>query len=500
MNLKKQTICRIFLFCILVLSNSLLNAQSPSKDSLLVQIKTLRSKGVHATQSKAYVDFLNQLALKYRYRNADSIKVLSDEAFLLSSKMSYPEGKAFALLRRGDYYADTGLEEKAFKEYKKSKQLAFSLNQPKLKVEVLKSIASQEFLSQNLNKAVLTYYEAIDLACKNDLKELEARLRHNLGYCYYSYKLYDEAQIEYLVADSLNTLLGDNNLKAMTSSNIALNALDKGDWELSHTYNEASIALLEKRNEPLWLSRAFRVKARFYHKTNEFKTAQKWIRKSDSTLSKVSNARDQMEIDNIHSTILINLGDLNSAKKYALKVLKKALEFKDSIFQIRSYGNLERIEEQLGRTDSAYTYHKKSLQIKSLLNENHQVQNIVLLRAKMNFIEEKEALRLENFQNNLTQQKYFQWTTAALLALIILALIMYSSKVKEQRLNEELKEKSKTLAASEMDLKKTNANQKTLFSIVGHDLKGPISSLRELLSLMANEEDKEVLIKIYCLS
>jgi signal transduction histidine kinase len=472
-----------------------LTAQKEAKDSLELQIQILRNREPQNLQNKIYVDLLNELAKHYRFRHADSIKLLSDEALFLSTKIGYKKGKALALVRIGDYYSDIGHEEKAFENYNESKEIAFSLDFPKLKAQVLKSLAFQEFLSQNLNNAVLTFYEAIDIASQNNLIALEARLRHTLGYSYYTYKLFDEAQLEYLIADSLwNRVPGVNHFKAITISNIALNAMDKGDLDFGNTYNEISIDLLNKGNEPLWLSRAFRVKARYFFYKKKFKLARKWIRKSDSTLGKISYTRDHMELDFLESKVLLNLDSLILAKKLIKRVLEKAMINKDSFYLVQSYESLEKIEELSGQTESAYAYHKKSTQIKSLLKENDKVQNIVLLRAKMNFVKEKEALRLENFKINHTQQKYLQWIIVGLLVSIIISFIMYESNKRDKLLNKQLKDKTADLESRELQLRELNTTQEKLFSIVGHDLKGPISSLKELLKVMSNENDKEKLL------
>lgn len=490
MILKKRITFGVSFFLLLLCSKSILHAQNSSKADVLLQIKNLRQTGPQTTESQTYVDLLCQLAKKYRYRHADSIKLLSEEALAIASKINYPRGKAYAILRKGDYYADTGREGDAIVEYNKSKDLAFALNYPELKAEVLKSIAFLEFLRQNLNNSVLTYYEGIDIASRNRLYEVEARLRHNLGYCYFSYKLYDEAQIEYLVADSLwNRVEIDHPLRAMTLSNIGLNAIEKGDIEFGNIYNNKSVELFKNTGEVLWLSRALRVRARYYLKKKHYEEAEIWIKSSDSLLKKLYNPRDQMQIDIIHADILTHLGRLDSAKYYSLKALRKSLDFKDSITQIKSYSNLEKIAEQTGHIDSAYAYYKKQSVIKSLLNENNEIQNTILLRAKSDFVKEKETIRLANLERRLTQQKYFQWSLGALVVSVIIAYIMYQSNRRERRLNKKLEEKSNSLAISESVLKKTNANQKTLFSIVGHDLKGPISSLRELLKVMSTEED-----------
>lgn len=155
----------------------------------------------------------------------------------------------------------------------------------------------------------------VEIAHKNKFYELEAKLRHNLGYCYSYYKLYDEALVEYIIADCLwNLAKSDSYQKASTMANIALNAIEKGDLNLGKTYSEKSIAILEKHNDPLWLSRAYRTQCQYFINKQDYKTALNWIKKSDSILSKLYNPRDQMEIDLIRSTILTNLEHLNEAK------------------------------------------------------------------------------------------------------------------------------------------------------------------------------------------
>lgn len=488
---------RIFyVFIIALFCSSIANAQKKNKDSLKVQIKEIRSHGELGRGKTDYIDLLNTLAKEYRFQNTDSLKLLSDEALSYSLKINYTKGKAFALLRRGDYYSDTGAELKAFELYQKSKDLAFSLNYPELKIEVLKSIAFHEFTSQNLKNSVLNYYAAIDLASENSLFESEAKLRHNLGYCYSNYRLFDEAQTEYLIADSLWSRLGENyQLKAMTMSNIALNAIEKGDLEIGETYIDRSIDLLSNQKEPLWLSRAFRTKSRYFFKKKNYHKALEFTESSDSMLRKVDNPRDQMEIDVLRAHILFELGDFDSSKKNSLDALSKAIAFKDSLIQIKSHDNLEKIQHQLRNIDSAYLHYKKSKQIKDLLRQDDEVQKIILLRAKMNFEKEKEKLSLENLKRDLTQQKYIQWIAGALISAIILTIIVYRSQQRARRLNFKLKEKTDNLESNEKRLKEINTNQKTLFSIVGHDLKGPILSLKELLKLMSKEKNKEILLQ-----
>ena len=74
----------------------MLSGQNESKDSMALQIKTLRNLGTQSTHSELYVDLLNELSKNYRFRHSDSLKLLSDEAFSISTKINYDIGKAYA--------------------------------------------------------------------------------------------------------------------------------------------------------------------------------------------------------------------------------------------------------------------------------------------------------------------------------------------------------------------------------------------------------------------
>lgn len=493
MILKKQIVLSISIFSILLFNNSILNAQRQSSDSLLLQIETLRNKGV---QSKAYVDGLNELAARYIFRTTDSVKLFAEESLKISENINYESGYALATLRMGDFYSNSGMELKAFENYSKALTLASKLNKPEITVQVLKSRAFREFLSLRLNEAVLTYYKAIDIAKTNKLQEYEAALRHNLAYLYFKFELYDVAHTEYLIADSLWVLVKDNFKKAVTNSNMALNAIRNDDISTVEKYMNESIRIIEKQKmQPMWLSRAYRVKGKYYYRTDSMYKALFWVKKSDSALMHLVNKREQLDIDLIYSKIYLSLGDFKKANDYTFKSLKTANVLGDSVVLMESYRNLSEIEENKRNINEAYNYFKNSVHIKNKLKAGTKSQRLNLLRTKMNFEQEKEILQLKNLKNTQTQQKYFQWITGALLASIIIALILFKSSRRKKRLNKKLEEKSNTLAASEITLKKINLNQKTLFSIVGHDLKGPISSLRELLKVMSSEEDKEALLK-----
>jgi signal transduction histidine kinase len=112
-----------------------------------------------------------------------------------------------------------------------------------------------------------------------------------------------------------------------------------------------------------------------------------------------------------------------------------------------------------------------------------------MLNAKLNFEKEKQNLQFANELTISKQKKYVQGSLLALLILAVFALLILRANAREKRLNKNLEIQAITLNENQKKLEETNNNQDRLFSIVGHDLKSPIISLKSLLDLYIDDPD-----------
>jgi len=105
-----------------------------------------------------------------------------------------------------------------------------------------------------------------------------------------------------------------------------------------------------------------------------------------------------------------------------------------------------------------------------------------LKRAQVELEYREERISLQN------KQKF-----AYLIVLILLSLLLISGFVSFRRVRRakiRLQEQNQFIANQKEELELLNFNKDRLFSIIGHDLRGPIGNLSSLLTFIPNEEDQ----------
>ncbi|MFO7844708.1 MAG: tetratricopeptide repeat protein [Bacteroidales bacterium] len=199
------------------------------------------------------------------------------------------------------------------------------------------------------------------------------------------------------------------------------------------------------------------------------------------------------EVYNNNSNIYLEKGAYKTALDWAKKSLQEA-EKNQEIDMIRdaSY-NLYEASKALGRIEDALAYHELHHHYKdSLMNE----QNSKAIRdLKKNFevtIKEYEnqQLKKDNQLNELEiqQQNTKLWVAAIILilvSLVVLVLIL---------LNRKLRTKNRIISEQRGELEKANRLKDNMFSIIAHDLRGPMGTLNGLLGFLDADtarEDKE---------
>ncbi|MBI1769427.1 MAG: tetratricopeptide repeat-containing sensor histidine kinase [Bacteroidetes bacterium] len=135
------------------------------------------------------------------------------------------------------------------------------------------------------------------------------------------------------------------------------------------------------------------------------------------------------------------------------KDFKKALEYRESFLAIEDFIGKEKNERQLLEAQNRYVMQKQELQIDKLEGDREQREKVIEAQDKL--------------KNNLILLIAF--------GMIIGALVLYLYFLKRR---------------SAGKLQELNATKDKLFSIIGHDLKGPLNSLTSFSSLLLNHIDK----------
>lgn len=253
-------------------------------------------------------------------------------------------------------------------------------------------------------------------------------------------------------------------------------------FEQAETFGKSHPAYLKSNTAPLINI------GKVYHAKGDDKKALDYMNQalaiSKELDMKESESREMLEIGRIETTVNpANTASLLEGLKTAKEVGSKRLQ-RDFL-------------EVLGdAADSRHDYKAETEYMKQAEVINDSVFNLDKAKEIANLQSEYELKQtstqleaLKNAELRNARKKDIIIVTAIVLAVTLLTLVLFY--VRSRRLNRKLK-------ASEQDLKKVNAVKDRLFSIIGHDLKGPVGNIPTLLSIYRNEEgehEREYILK-----
>ncbi len=161
----------------------------------------------------------------------------------------------------------------------------------------------------------------------------------------------------------------------------------------------------------------------------------------------------------------------------------------------RLYNTLYSVYYELGDYKKAIFYadlYKRNAQ--QLLEESYNNKVRFIDREMQNALKSQQLDR-ERIQNLFNQERIayeekrnrlFLMATAGLSVFLLLVLWLFS---RVQRSRKQLRLQNEFIHKQREELKLLNQNKDRLFSIIGHDLRGPIGNLSNLLSFIPNEGD-----------
>ncbi|GGG43603.1 hypothetical protein GCM10011414_11550 [Croceivirga lutea] len=453
-------------------------SQQNKKDSLLTLYQD--SETFEGFPVKQRIDILNNIASLYIFRNPDSIKFYADEAIKLNRNKTYLDGYINSLIKQADYYIEKGNQTQVDKLYKTADSLITQPEQFKVKIDLLKAKAINSYFEGRLNNMLRNTYEAIELSQQNKLIKDEAILRQNLGFLYSNYRLFDEAEAEYIIADSIWNLLQENTRRVSALSNMSLNSLRAQKYEDFIKYNDLGIKILNPKIDPLWAFRIYRARAEYYLTKQSYSKATSWMKKADSIIGGLVNRRENLEVYLLKSKIALAKKDYDEALHYSTLSYTESEELKDTSKTIAALDNLKTIAVEQQQFDKALEYFDLSDNLKEIFNESEAARELKFLRAKQQFDSERALITIQN-EKKLARRNQIITITLLLIIALLAILWLIKNNVKNQK-------------KANLKLQELNSTKDKIFTIIGHDLRSPISTLQELLELYKEKEisDQEI--------
>ena len=463
-------------------------AQQNSKKDLEKKIRQLKARNDFNVKDTVYIDLLNELGSELRFYKTDSLLLLSKEAIALSKEIDYEKGQCEAMIGFGNYYSDKGDFQEAIMNFGKALEIAEHIQNTDLILTIKNDLAGEHGYKGDYALALEIYLQGIEMAEQIDNKEMLSIMNENVANLYASQKDYKQALDFFKKVKKINAQIGNEVFIAQTTSNMASAYADMGELEYAMFNVNSSIAILERHKIMDWLAYAYEIKGKTYLKQKKFKWALHWYRQSEMLHEDLNDTRSEIDLLNGMAEAYLGIEQDSISKTYALKAFRysKEIRFKEGTQKCAQ--TLYRISKNEGDYGTALHYHEVFQRMSDTLSRIENQKSLNMLKTKVEYDRQKEAWELAN-QKARAEQRYYVYAALVILLIFLTVTILVRRSEKIQKnLNTELNSKKDDLEKRESQLSEINETKDKLFSIIAHDLRGPIGAFQGLLKMFRDGE------------
>lgn len=470
----------IKLICLLLFSGSLLAQQG---------IADLRARLQSESDDSARVELYKQLIRIFSNENPDSARFYADKGIEYSRAKGFVVGEARIFAQQGIIDRSQGRMNVAEKRLKRALELFKSVDNTRGISDVLGNLGSLEFTKGNADRGAKLTIQSVRLAEKVDNKRGAMVGYMNLGTSYLQQgdfsnakKYFDKASVVSKQMPMTNEAINLYNIigiyYAYTGENEKALETFQNNLELSNKHDlvDAHVECL------LYLGQ-------YYLEAGDMKKSMSYLELGLEIAE--DRKMEEMKADIWQQMAMITLStNPKRAEEYMNKALEvaKSMENRNSIAsiyesQVMMYRSMGQFEKALNATllrqhivDSVFSVNK-TIELSEIAAE----YELEKADAKVNNLE-----RIS--QRNKTERNIFIGIAVGVLLLLFVLLFYYRRTVE---LNRELQR-------HQAELKELNAMKDKLFSVVGHDLRGPIARIPAILDIYEDEstspEEKQYLL------
>ncbi len=475
-------------FLILVLLYTAVCPQTDSINYLKNKLNDKRATKGFTPKDTSYVKLLNKLSAKYKHIKTDTIAILATEALELSKGIDFEMGMFEALSNLAIYELLTGDVKKSVAYNEQIIEKLDIQKFPELGAKIYHDLGQTYFKTGNSPEAYKHTYQSLLLAKLTNNKDLIIKLNSNMGALFTHLEDYDEALKFYTIALDGFDPEEQNPTKSGILANLGYLYLYKNDYTKALEMLDQSLPLLEKANNTEMLTKVYLAYGAVYFHINRYTDALYYLEKA--------NTYDKSPKDTMNKafsflglgTIYLALNNVTKAHEYLNLSLDlyESIDYKTGI--AKTSIALYELNKKEKSEEKALYFLEQAQSYSDSLNNEKSLRDISMWRAKTEFEMEKVTLQKQTTKEVEKQKQYVQWAGMGLACSIVIAMLIFNVNKTERTLHKELALQNHYLSKKQNELDRINTNQDKLFSIVGHDLRGPIVSLKQLLGLALKDE------------
>ncbi len=372
---------------------------------------------------------------------------LTEQALSDSRHSNYEKGKAKAENQLSLFYLVQGNFDKA-RKFAESALIYFEKhNDLKGVADVQYNLGSIYYRTDNYHKGLLLLLDCLKTYQLLDDFHNQARVLKSIGTIYEYFGDYDNASESYEKCIDISRRINEPNLESNAYNPLSGIYLKRNQIEKAFEIIQSSIAIKNETQDLRGLAFALYGRGKVYLRKKEFENSILDFKKVLDLMLDSNDRLGQGMIYNKLGIVYFEIGDFVLSRKYLQEAVAMSQQFNISFILFKTYRHLYELSKAEGKTEEALAYLEMSINLQGtvITNETYKIIKSYDAILKIEALEHETLLQKE--RNDIIEKK-----------------------------NEELD---------------------SFFYRVSHDLKGPISSLLGLHSLVQFDIKDKPALKLF---
>jgi two-component system sensor histidine kinase/response regulator len=417
----------------------------------------------------AYIDLLVDCAYAYYTVNLDSFLFYSNKAYYCAEKSHYVKWEAKGLRGIGLYYWAKRDYVTMLPYLEEALSLAQTAGATKTTADIFTDLAQFHREIGEDKEALEELNKACDLARQSGNAKMIAEYLELIADNYDVHGDFDQALNYYRQSlQMIQSAHVEDSLDFINEDKISIGGLllEKRQYQSALEYLLPALQYYRKTRDKFGIVQTSADIGRSYSWLGKYQIAMPYALESFSLAKQMNYLSEQGYASRILSRLYEKEGNFRNSLKY--------LQLFDSIADSLRRATDKKKTFQL---DAKYAYEKKEAALR---------------------IEHAKEISLQASRLKTMRMEISLYVLATVL-LTILVVVLYRGRIIKEKNNRQLKAKNQEIAEQNTqierqaaDLRHINQQKDQFFSIIAHDLKGPLNSLKALLDLLKKKSLSEV--------
>ena len=349
-----------------------------------------------------------------------------------------------------------------------------------------------------MSTALDYYYKGLLIAIKERNNLAAAANYNDIGVVLQSMEVYPKALEYYKKAIKLFRDVNDPQGVGTVEENIGEVLLAQRDYDRAIGYSSKAVKIAKEQDDKDGMSSVYTDLGLCYARKSNFKLALSYLDTSFAIARKYKIVYNEAYTLIAFATIYNLQNNYINAYKYAVEGQVLAGKLGNLAVRANAALQLNKTLSGLGKYEAAYRSLRQYIDLRDSLNNNESIQKLTSYSLELNFATKEHQLVKQqrakdvSYLQRIKQQRLINAIfLLIILGMITVSVVYYRQKRKQQQINLKLEDKN-----SEVLRQKTNLDDQAqklhdlntlkdrLISVLAHDLRAPLSTLRGLFSLL----------------